>query len=205
MNQYRCSHQEDLNIFDECIKNLGNKYGVTLEIGVHEGGGSKRIIDAYRTHHMGALHYHIGVDPFGSAPYTHTDRDFSENKVDYRYGDEKRWYLQKAIVDNQDKNFIFLQLESSEYFKRFHDGYPLFVKGKKYKLAKYDLVHLDGLHAIKWVFEEISFFDDRMDKGSFIVFDDIDKIDMKAVDIYMTHLKWKLFKAGNKKSAYVKC
>jgi hypothetical protein len=177
MNQYRCSHQEDLNIFDECIKNLGNKYGVTLEIGVHEGGASKRIIDAYRTHYMGALHYHIGVDPFGSAPYTHTDRDFSENKVDYRYGDEKRWY----------------------------DGYPLFVKGKKYKLAKYDLVHLDGLHAIKWVFEEIAFFDDRMDKGSFIVFDDIDKIDMKTVHAYMNHLKWKLYRSGTKKSAYVKC
>jgi hypothetical protein len=142
MNQYRCSHQEDLNIFDECIKNLGNKYGVTLEIGVHEGGASKRIIDAYRTHYMGALHYHIGVDPFGSAPYTHTDRDFSENKVDYRYGDEKR---------------------------------------------------------------EIAFFDDRMDKGSFIVFDDIDKIDMKTVHAYMNHLKWKLYRSGTKKSAYVKC
>ena len=205
MNQYRCSHPEDLDIFEKCLKELKNKYGVTIEIGVHEGGGSKRIIDDYRKLYPDAHHYHIGVDPFGSAPYTHTDADFKENKVDYRYGDEKRWYLQKAIVDNEDKNFIFLQLESSEYFKRFHDGYPMFIKGKKYKLARYDLVHLDGLHAIKWVFEEICFFDDRMSPGGFIVFDDIDKIDMTAVDKYMQHLKWKLFITGNKKSAYVKC
>jgi len=205
MNQYRCSHSEDLDIFDECIKNLTKKYGVTIEIGVHEGGGSKRIIDAYKQFHPSALHYHIGVDPFGSAPYIHTDGDFRENKVDFRYGDEKRWYLQKAIVDNQDKNFIFLLLESQEYFKRFSDGYPIFIKGKKFKLAKYDLVHLDGLHAIKYVFEEIAFFDDRLDAGGFIIFDDIDKIDMKAVDSYMQHLKYKIFKTGKKKTAYVKC
>ena len=40
----------------------------------------------------------------------------------------------------------------------------------------YDLVHLDGLHAIKYVVEEVAFFDDRLSKGGFIVFDDIDKI-----------------------------
>ena len=205
MNQYRCSHQEDLDIFDACIESLKDKYGVTIEIGVHEGGGSKRIIDAYRKYHPNALHFHIGIDPFGSAPYTHTDDDFKNNKVDYRYGDEKRWYLQKAIVDNEDKNFIFLQLEATEYFKRFPDGYPLFVKGKKFYLAKYDLVHLDGLHAIKYVFEEVAFFDDRLSKGGFIVFDDIDKIDMNTVHVYLEHLKYKVFKAGKKKVAYVKC
>jgi hypothetical protein len=204
MNNYRCSHPEDLDIFDACIKELTTKHGVTIEIGVHEGGGSKRIIDAYKKFHNTANHYHIGVDPFGSAPYIHTDEMFSKGQSENRYGDEKRWYLQKAIVDNQDKNFIFLQLEAAEYFKRFHDGYPLFINGKKYMLAMYDLVHLDGLHAIKYVVEEVAFFDDRLSKGGFIVFDDIDKIDMDTIHQYMTHLKYTMFKTGTKKTAYRK-
>lgn len=204
MNQYRCSHPYDLDIFEKCIQALTVYNGVSIEIGVHEGGGSKAIIDAYKKHHKDKIHYHIGVDPFGSAPYTHTDADFKENKVDYRYGDEKRWYLQKAITDNEDKNFIFLLLEAKEYFKRFPDGYPIFLQGKKYLMSKYDIVHLDGLHAIKYVFEEIAFFDDRLTKNGFIIFDDVDKIDMDIIDKYMKHLKYELFISSKKKAAYKK-
>jgi hypothetical protein len=74
------------------LKDLGNAiWGINrCEIGVREGGARRRKIDAYRTHYMGALHYHIGDDPFGAAPDTHTARDFQKYTVDYRYGDDNR-------------------------------------------------------------------------------------------------------------------
>lgn len=201
-NLYKFSHEYDKSIFEECISQLKQSSGASIEIGVYEGGASKLIIDAYQKHHPNLKHIHIGIDPFGGVPYADNENQFQNKQLSHRYNDTKRWYLQKAIVDNEDRNFLFLQLESTEYFNRFPDGYPMLIQGQKFYIDKYDLVHIDAVHAIEHVVNEINFFKNRMTPKGFIILDDWDCFDIDFIDKYMYYIGFKKYKKGQKKMVY---
>ena len=42
------SHKIDLNFFEDCIKELKNPCGISIEIGVLRGGSSKLIMENYK-------------------------------------------------------------------------------------------------------------------------------------------------------------
>ena len=58
------SHKTDLNFFEDCIKELKEPCGVSIEIGVLNGGSSKLIIENYKKINSSIQHFHIGVDNF---------------------------------------------------------------------------------------------------------------------------------------------
>lgn len=199
---YGFSHELDKELFEECVKNLKNKNGVSIEVGVHQGGASKLIIEAYKKHHPTLKHFHIGLDPFGGVPYVDNESMYQKKQFDPRYNDQRRWMLQKTIVEQEDKNFIFLLLESSEYFKRFPDGYPILIDSQKYILGTYDLVHIDAMHAVEFIINEINFFKNRMIPKGFIILDDWDCFDIDFIDKYMYYIGFKKYKKGKKKMVY---
>jgi hypothetical protein len=181
------SHKIDLNFFEDCIKELKNPCGISIEIGVLRGGSSKLIMENYKKIHPSLLHFHIGVDSFS---YPDQNKD--------------RMHLQEAIVKNNDTNFIFCFLSVEDYIKVFFDGYPLYANYKKLNTFFYDLVHLDGRKNMALEFKQISFFSERINKNGFIIIDDIDILNMKNIDDYMSYLNFKKYKTGNMKVAYQK-
>jgi hypothetical protein len=179
------SHKIDLNFFEDCIKEIKNPCGVSIEIGVLRGGSSKLIMETYKKIHPSLLHFHIGVDNFT-----------------YPYQNKDRMHLQEAIVKNNDTNFIFCFLSVKDYMKVFFDGYPLYEKNKKINTFFYDIVHLDGTKTMDEKFKEISFFSERINKDGFIIIDDINVLNMKNIADYMAYLNFKKYKIGNMKVAY---
>lgn len=188
MKEYEfLSHKIDLNFFEECIKELKNPCGLSLEVGVLRGGSSKLIIENYKKIHNSLLHFHIGIDHYPSRPAT-----------------DDRIILQKTIADNKDDNFIFVYMPIEIYMEKFIDGYPLYFNSKKIETFYYDLVHLDGPNKMNLVLKQLNFFSERINKNGFIILDDIDTLNIELINNYMRHLNFKLFKKGTKKIIYQK-
>ena len=72
----------EYEFFDEAVKLLKNPIGVSVEIGVRRGMGSKCIIDAYRKYHPSIKLNHLGIDPYGNIIYRTTDKDLG-GRLDY--------------------------------------------------------------------------------------------------------------------------
>jgi hypothetical protein len=181
------SHKIDLNFFEDCIKQIKDPCGISIEIGVLNGGSSKLIMENYKKIHPNLLHFHIGVDNFS-----------------YPNLNENRMHLQEAIVKNNDVNFIFCFLSIQDYMKSFFDGYPLYVNGKKLNTFFYDIVHLDGAKNIPLEFKQLCFFSEKINKNGFIIIDDIDILNTRIINEYMAYLNFKKYKEGKMKIAYQK-
>ena len=110
---------KEYEFFDEAVKLLKNPIGVSVEIGVRRGMGSKCIIDAYRKYHPSIKLNHLGIDPYGNILYRTADRD-PGGRLDYT-----NKMKQEALLDliKEYPEFNLVNLEDSEFFKRF-DKYP---------------------------------------------------------------------------------
>ena len=143
--------------------------GMTCEIGLRRGGGTKFILDASKIHSPDKVH--IAIDPYGSIEY-----ELKENvKVRLDYTNEMRDECLHNLYEytrQTQQQFIFINLEDTEFFKRYADGVPIYSIEKKI-INKYSFVHFDGPHAIRPLSIEIEFFIKRIDKGACFVFDDI--------------------------------
>jgi hypothetical protein len=181
------SHKTNLNFFEDCIKELKDPCGISIEVGVLNGGSSKLIIENYKKINSSVQHFHIGVDNF-----------------QYPYLNENRMHLQEAIVKNNDVNFILCFLSIQDYMKIFFDGYPLYVNNIKMNTFFYDIVHLDGPKNMSLELEQICFFSKRIHKNGFIIIDDISELNIKLIDQYMIYLNFKEYKTGDMKIAYQK-
>jgi hypothetical protein len=73
---------KEYEFFDEAIKLLKNPIGISVEIGVRRGMGSKSIIDAYRKYHPHIKLNHLGIDPYGNILYRTSDDD-KGGRLDY--------------------------------------------------------------------------------------------------------------------------
>jgi hypothetical protein len=188
---------KEYEFFDEAIKLLKNPIGVSVEIGVRRGMGTKCIIDAYRKYHPGIKLKHLGIDPYGDIIYRTADSDLG-GRLDYT-----NKMKQEALLDliKEYPEFNFINLEDSEFFKRFADGYPVYDNEKKL-LTQYEMVHFDGPHDTESVMKEVNFFLDRKPKQCVYVFDDIDTHDIDKIGEHLIWNGFKEIKKGNRKIVF---
>jgi hypothetical protein len=188
----------EYEFFDEAIQLLKNPIGVSVEIGVRRGMGTKCIIDAYRKYHPNISLTHLGIDPYGNILYRTSDSD-KGGRLDYT-NKMKQDALLAIIKDYPEFNLI--NLEDSEFFKRFADGYPIYNYEKKL-LTQYETVHFDGPHDTESVMKEVNFFLDRRPKQCVYIFDDIDTHDIDKIGEHLIWNGFKQFKKGNRKAVYI--
>ena len=185
---------KEYEFFDEAIKLLKDPIGVSIEIGVRRGMGSKCIIDAYRKYHPHIKLKHLGIDPYGDIIYRTSDND-PGMRLDYNNTMKQEALL--AILKEYPE-FNFINLEDSEFFKRFSDGYPVYDNEKKL-LTQYEIVHFDGPHDTESVMKEVNFFLDRKPKQCVYIFDDIDTHDIDKIGQHLILNNFKEIKKGNRK------
>ena len=188
----------EYEFFDEAIQLLKNPIGVSVEIGVRRGMGTKCIIDAYRKYHPNISLTHLGIDPYGNILYRTSDSD-KGGRLDYT-NKMKQDALLAIIKDYPEFNFV--NLEDSEFFKRYTDGYPIYNYEKKL-LTQYETVHFDGPHDTESVMKEVNFFLDRRPKQCVYIFDDIDTHDIDKIGEHLIWNGFKQFKKGNRKAVYI--
>ena len=189
---------KEYEFFDDAIKLLKNPIGVSVEIGVRRGMGSKSIIDAYRKYHPHIKLNHLGIDPYGNILYRTSDND-KGGRLDYTNKMKQDALL--AIIKEYPE-FNFVNLEDSEFFKRYADGYPVYDFEKKL-LTKYETVHFDGPHDTESVMKEVDFFLDRRPEQCVYIFDDIDTHDIDKIGEHLIWNGFKEFKKGERKAVYI--
>jgi hypothetical protein len=187
----------EYEFFDEAIKLLKNPIGVSVEIGVRRGMGTKCIIDAYRKYHPSIQLKHLGIDPYGNILYRTSDKDKGV-RLDYT-NKMKQEALLAIIKDYPEFNFV--NLEDLEFFKRYADGYPIYDFEKKL-LTQYETVHFDGPHDTESVMNEVNFFLKRKPKQCVYIFDDIDTHDIDKIGKHLINHSFKEFKKGERKAVY---
>jgi len=188
-------------ILDNAVKNVKNVDGLTCEIGVREGGGTKAILDMLRYTEQKKIH--IAIDPFGNIEYEHWEN--KKEKLDYtnkmKNNMLKHLY---AYCSNYDMECLFFSLEDTEFFTRYADGIPIYNEYKQI-INKYALVFLDGPHTTQIVKNEFDFFKNRIPSGGIIVFDDIDQYPhMEKLDEYIQLNNFKIMEKGSCKISYIK-
>jgi hypothetical protein len=178
-----------------------NVDGLTCELGLRLGGGSKHIIDAlaqYAPHKT-----HIAVDPYGNIEYNAHDNGL---KVRIDYTNQMRNTCMANIypyANDKNVHFIFFNLEDSEFFQRFADGVPVYRENKAI-INQYSFVHFDAGHIVPEILKQLDFFWMRSVPGSVFAFDDVvgfynhDEIEKRLFPHF------KLIEKGNKKAIYQK-
>lgn len=151
--------------------------GISVEIGLRAGGGTKAIIDGLEP---GSTH--VAIDPYGQIPY-----HLSENRVwgssDYTNAMRDRTLAELYPYASERRiNFIFLNMTSDEFMGRFDDGIPFYDYGLAARAEDVRLVHFDGQHAIDFVKKEFNWFRCRAVLGAEFIFDDVDKYDHDLID-----------------------
>jgi len=159
----------DYHLLTKGIELSADTSGMTCEIGLRRGGGTKTIIDALAIH---APHkVHIAIDPYGNIEYE--NKEGSIVRLDYT-NEMRDECLSNLYPYAREKkiNFQFFNLEDAEFFERFNNGVPVYNVTKE-RIEQYSFVHFDGPHAINLIIDEIYFFQDRMLPGTCWVFDDV--------------------------------
>lgn len=194
------SDSADYEVLIEAVRKVVNVSGMTCEIGLRRGGGSRYILDTLLETKQSKLH--IAIDPYGNIPYAPNDNDM----VLFDYTNEMRneCLLNMYLYCMQKKaSFLFFNLEDTEFFARFSDGVPVY-EGQKRIETQYSLVHFDGPHAVAALKVEIDFFHPRSPKGAVFVFDDVELYSHAEVDSYLTPLGWRCYRKATRKWAYSK-
>ena len=175
--------------------------GLTCEIGVREGGGTKLIMETLRN--TGQQKVHIAIDPFGNIEYEHFET--RKERLDYTNAMKNRMLANLyALCNNTGMECLFFPLEDTEFFKRYCDGIPIYDECKRI-VNKYAMVFLDGPHTTELVRAEFDFFNTRIPLNGVIVFDDIDQYQhMDQLDAYIQANGFAVLEQGGCKISYVK-
>ena len=160
--------------------------GFTCELGTRKGGSCAIIIQACIDNNDKRIH--VGIDPFGNIEFYHPDAHGGKMRSDYtnKMKQESLPILYKFCAD-REVEFLFFNLESTEFFKRFADGIPVYNEYKRivneYALVFYDAPpSKDG----KTKMEEAEFFYPRTPVGGVWVFDDVSMYDHGWIDDRLT-------------------
>jgi hypothetical protein len=192
----------EYDILMEACERSSDVKGLTCEIGMYMGGSSYRIMKKLKE--IGAVKPHIGVDPYGNIDYVHWETRVEKN---YSYTNHVKNRAAKHLYAWAEENqypFTFINLEDTEFFKRYADGVPIYDK-QKYIINSYALVFFDGPHSTKLVRDEIDFFKDRTPVGGCWVFDDIDQYPhMSQLDPYIRSLGFDPIRRGYCKISYIR-
>lgn len=174
--------------------------GLTCEIGLRRGGGTKFILDALQRH---GIKTHIAIDPYGNIEYEHKEGEFVTLDYTNDMRDECLSNLH-AYARQIQVPLLFWNLEDTEYFKRFGDGVPLYNKVKTI-VNQYSFIHFDGPHAYEPLMVEIDFFKSRTPVGGCWCFDDVKGYyDHDAVEKVVLDSGFMLIEKGDKKALYQK-
>src|SRR5690242_338799 len=159
----------DYHLLTKGVELSANVPGLTCEIGLRRGGGTKHIIDAIAEYCPGKVH--IAIDPYGNIEYERKEGDIT--RLDYTnvMRDECLANLYQYTREKKVP-FIFFNLEDKEFFKKFGGGVPVY-NGEKLVVNDYSFVHFDGPHAVSPLLEEIMFFLGRIQGGACWCFDDV--------------------------------
>lgn len=188
----------DYELLTKGIELSKDTAGITIEIGLRRGGGTKYIIDAiaqYCPHKI-----HVAVDPYGSILYA--DKDNQKIRLDYT-NDMAGESLPQiyGYAHSKKVRFLFFQLEDTEFFERFKDGVPVYELEKTIE-SKFGFVFLDGPHDVPSLEAELRFFGPRMSVGSCICFDDIAHYNHDVIEQALFNRGFELIEKTGRKALY---
>ena len=187
----------EYEFLDNAVKQLKDPIGVSVELGVRRGQGSKTIIDAYRKYHPNTFLTHLGIDPYGNIKYNTHDSNLNV-RLDYT-NSMRQDMLQDFSKDYPEFNFV--NLEDVEFFKRYEDYYPIY-NNFKINITKYEIVHFDGPHDTASVLKEVEFFEARKPEQCVYIFDDVDNFDIDSIGKYLEQKDFKILDNGGRKRSY---
>jgi hypothetical protein len=167
----------------ECLSKLSGlaPTGIFVEVGFRNGTGTMSMISG-RNYSFDDLF--IAIDPYGNIPYS---EGTTIRRLDYTNEKRKTTLFNfYSYLNSLDKtvNFVFFNLESSEFMHRFSDGIPDYFSGEKQIRSDYSLVHLDGQHNTDIVLEEVKFFAPRILPTGFLALDNTEMnwMDMSIIE-----------------------
>lgn len=175
----------------DAVRAIKDVPGMAMEIGLRRGGGSKRIIDAMVE--TGQKRPLIGLDPYGNIDYVtmlNLNSPTVVTKMDYTNVMRNECLINMYIYCLQKNvNFIFFNLEDTEFMNRFADGVPIYEEHKRME-TQYAVIYFDGPHEVDPVMKEVEFFEPRAPKGAVFVFDDVSYYNHDIVDKFMVDRGW---------------
>lgn len=175
--------------------------GMTCEIGLRRGGGTKYIIDALADTQQQKVH--IAIDPFGNIEYPEGDDD-RLIRCDYTNDMRDECLMNLYLYCQQRQvSLLFFNLEDTEFFARFGDGVPVYDTAKTLQ-TQYSFVHFDGPHTVRHLKAEIDFFHARTPVGAVFVFDDVALYRHSEIDDYLSTIGWEVYQTSPRKWAYAK-
>jgi hypothetical protein len=178
----------DYHVLVDAAQAIDNVSGLSCEIGLREGGGTKYIVDNLKGNRT-----HIAIDPYGELPY-HNE---VEQDIPHDYTNPMRnrtmVALYSAMTTKPNINFLFMPMEDTEFFMRFADGVPVYSHKQKTTINEYALVYFDGPHTTASTILETKFFLPRAAPGAVYVFDDVSGYyDHKIIADMMTGAGWQV-------------
>ena len=190
-------------LIEACESVAKNKVpGLYLEIGTRGGGSAELIANTLKEHHVTGATI-VCVDPYGDILYE--ERENKPMRLDYTNGlrDQTIPELHKHVT-SLGYNFVFLNLEDTEFFKRYSDGIPLYSSTKRIA-NEYALVFIDGPHSLKAVLEETQFFMPKISDNGVIVYDDcVEHYDHSVVEQLLFDNGFVLLNSYVTKKSYIK-
>jgi hypothetical protein len=192
----------EYEILSRAAAQVINHDGLSVELGIREGGGSHYMIEQFFNSSTDKTH--IGIDPYGSLPYEWKQNEIAGWVYDNTMRHNAIMNLLK-ITHKTNVNFIFFNFTDDIFFSKFADGVPIYIKGKEEIVNNYSIVHFDAIHSVEAITKEVNFFIPRTTKGSMFVFDDIvDFYDHSKIEEIILNAGFEVFEKGNKKASYKK-
>lgn len=190
----------DYDVITRGVSRILDVPGMTCEIGLRRGGGTKYILDALVSTNQKRTH--VAIDPYGNIDYE--DGDSHTTKYDYTNEMRDECLVNLYSYARQLKqNVLFFNLEDTEFFSRYADGIPVYQEKKRIE-SLYAFIHFDGPHSIIALRREIAFFEIRSVRGAVFVFDDVENYDHTSIDRYLTSNGWLGLDTSTRKWSYMK-
>jgi hypothetical protein len=212
---------QEYEILVNAVQKVGSTPGAIVEIGTRRGGSAKMIIDYLENKNRSMF----CIDPYGNIEIECTnlnmtihnpDRQIEGDKMSKELTSPQRFdydnNMRNRIIPslyfyayNAGLNFTFFCLEDTEFFKRYHDGVPVYNDEKKLE-NEYAFVFFDGPHDNKTLDIECKFFAERAPIGAVFVFDDIWMYDHDKIveQDWLFPRGFELLEKKNIKASYVK-
>jgi len=191
-------------VIDDAISSTKGVPGMALEIGLRRGGGCKHMIDMMVASDQKRVL--LAIDPYGNIDYVTKIGGPTTvvTKMDYTNKMRNECLINMYLYCLKNNiNFIFFNLEDTEFMNRFADGIPVYEENKRME-TQYAVIYFDGPHEVEPVMKEVEFFEPRAPKGAVFVFDDVTYYDHSVIDKFMldrgwtnklkTHHKWSYLK-----------
>lgn len=194
---------KDYGILYDAAARIEDVPGLTCEIGVRAGGGSRCIIDGILSTKPTSIRTHVAIDPYGSLDYNLTEYHVIAHGYETKLRDMAIPDLYR-YCENTMVNFHFYQMTDTQYMKRFADGVPVYIDGSETIVNEYALVYFDGPHTTDEVRAETEFFGERAVTGSIFVYDDMGYYDHPKVEDWLRVNGWRPLIGTEHKFSYIK-